>query len=160
MNWHKYYVSKEEIMSVGLTAKTKSNLGPSVGLGNPMFKDTPYANLVDKPIWLKFENAIPCWLEKPKGDYVCFPDFTDKIMVFNEEISYQIVQQEYYELLEGDEEQYAFYTGRNLKELYSEYWGSMMTLEDYLKHKPYPESEVLIFEDIPPKYLHASSSDK
>lgn len=152
---HRCYVPKEEIILNGITSFTKSNTIPIVGLGNPMITGTPFDEKVIKPSWLVFDNAIPCWLEKPKEDYVCFSQFTDKIRVFDGDVSYDIVEQLNYQLLEGLDEQEVFETGKNLEKLYIEYWASMMPLPEYINSRPYLNSEVFIFEPILPKYLRA-----
>lgn len=150
---HRCYVSKEEILLNGITFTTKSNTVPKVGLGNPIIEGAPYDKDIERPYWLDFNKAIPCWIEKPRGDYVYFSRFTDKIRVFDGDISYDIVEQINCELLDGFDEQEIFETGKSLKDLYNNYWKSMMLLDIYIEERPYLNPEVFIFEAIPSSCL-------
>ncbi|MFE3576044.1 hypothetical protein [Lysinibacillus sp. NPDC059133] len=55
--------------------------------------------------------------------------------------------------METGEEGY-FTKGLSSKEdLVKQYWESMITVEEYLKRKPYKNPEILVFETIPKKFL-------
>lgn len=84
----------------------------------------------------------------------CFPIFTDKIFVFDSEISLSIYDQAFYEDMKVfDEEALNFDTGEAIENWIEQYWKSMIPLKDYLRERPYPKPEVLIFEPVPKKII-------
>ncbi|OMF86273.1 hypothetical protein BK146_27810 [Paenibacillus sp. FSL R7-0333] len=75
-------------------------------------------------------------------------------MVFDSDIASLVTDQYYYDVLLVDEEERdSFYTGLTMKEICKQYWGTMMKFSDYLREKPYPNPEILIFKDIPKQHL-------
>jgi hypothetical protein len=73
--------------------------------------------------------------------------FSEKILVFNFDLSsdlFAYIEDEY------DGSRGHFVEGLPSKEeLMKEYWKSMIPLSEYLKHKPFNNPEVYIFEQVP-----------
>jgi len=99
----------------------------------------------------QFNIAFGAELKQPAESHLRFPMFSDKILVFNKDISS--------DLFAYKEDQYdggkgCFTVGLPSKEdLIKQYWESMNTLDEYLKHKPYKNPEILIFETVPGKLI-------
>ncbi|EGG35827.1 hypothetical protein HMPREF9412_0090 [Paenibacillus sp. HGF5] len=80
--------------------------------------------------------------------------FTDRILVFDGDISLSIYDQAFYEdLKDTDEEALNFDTGESIEHWINLYWGSLMTLEEYNETKPYSKPEVLVFDSIPKEII-------
>ena len=99
----------------------------------------------------QFNIAFGAELKQPAESHLRFPMFSDKILVFNKDISS--------DLFAYKEDQYdggkgCFTVGLPSKEdLIKQYWESMNTLDEYLKHKPYKNPQILIFETVPAKLI-------
>ncbi|EIT87439.1 hypothetical protein A374_00165 [Fictibacillus macauensis ZFHKF-1] len=150
---HKEHVSLEEVMSGGIHYATKSNNIYTKG-GNIQFEVTELLRPSNTPDWLNFRQAIGVELTNSFSKSFYFPIFTDKIRVFNLDITYSIYDQAFYEdFKDFDEEALNFDTGETIEYWIKLYWKSMMTLEDYLIKKPYSKPEVLIFESVPKEII-------
>ncbi|TVX94587.1 phosphoribosylamine--glycine ligase [Paenibacillus agilis] len=91
-------------------------------------------------------------MHKPKS--FSFPTFTDKVLVFDGDISLSIYDQVFYEdLKDTDEEALNFDTGESIEHWVKLYWNSMMVLDEYKAKKPYPRPEILVFESIPQEII-------
>ncbi|WP_413366261.1 DNA polymerase III [Lysinibacillus sp. 3P01SB] len=146
---HEYHVSMEEVMNDGIKHSTVSNNRYSIG-GKVKFDITETLRPSHTPNWLDFKEAIGVDMRNRFSTSFCFPVFTDKIRVFNGDISLAIYDQAFYEdLKDFDEEALNFDTGENIEHWIKLYWGSMVTLEEYLREHPYPNPEVLIFTSVP-----------
>ncbi|MGE6574288.1 DNA polymerase III [Paenibacillus xylanexedens] len=146
---HEYHVSLTQIMTEGITPLTKSNYWYSNG-GNVKKDIAKKLRPVNTPEWLDFNCAIGVDIEKKVSKTLCFPAFTDKIMVFDSELSMLIYDQAFY-----DDNQYTFEealdfdTGDSMEDLIQKYWGSMVTLEEYINKVPYKNPEILLFQLVP-----------
>lgn len=150
---HDHHVSIEEIMDRGINYTTKSNNWYGNG-GEIKSQIADMLKPLNAPIWVNFQKAIGVNLEphKPKSFY--FPIFTDKILVFDGNITMNIYDQSFYEDNKFTfEEALDFDTGESLEHWIKLYWNSMMTLEEYLLKKPYLKPEVLVFESIPKEII-------
>lgn len=104
------------------------------------------------PKWIDFKVAFGADLEPNEKPYYRFPVFSDKILVFNFDISSDLFAhlEDTYDGGRG-----CITEGLPSKdELMKDYWKSMLTLSDYLKHKPYDNPEVYIFEQVPAKLIN------
>lgn len=150
---HEYHVSVEEVMIGGIKYSTKSNNRYSNG-GKVKLEITEQLRPFDTPDWLNFKEAIGVDLTNRFSRSFCFPIFTEKILVFNGDISLSIYDQAFYEdLKDFDEEALNFDTGKDIEHWIKLYWDSMMTLEEYLRKRPYPKPEVLIFVSVPKEFI-------
>lgn len=150
---HEYHVSLEEVMIGGIKYSTKSNNRYSNG-GRVKFEITELLRPSNTPDWLNFKEAIGVDMTNRFSKSFGFPIFTDKILVFDGDISLSIYDQAFYEdLKDFDEEALNFDTGETIEYWIKLYWNSMKTLEDYLIKKPYPKPEVLIFESVPKEII-------
>lgn len=150
---HEHHVSLEEVMSGGIKYSTKSNNRYSNG-GRVKFEITELLRPSNTPDWLNFKEAIGVDISNRFSKSFCFPIFTDKILVFDGDISLSIYDQAFYEdFKDFDEEALNFDTGETIEYWIKLYWKSMMKLEDYLINKPYSKLEVLIFESVPKEII-------
>ncbi|MGO4789002.1 DNA polymerase III [Paenibacillus sp. 2KB_20] len=150
---HEHYVSMQEIMSVGINFMTKSNNRYSNG-GRVKLEITERFRPLNTPDWVNFKEAIGVDLVSRFTKSFCFPVFTDRILVFDGDISLSIYDQAFYEdLKDTDEEALNFDTGESIEHWINLYWGSLMTLEQYNATKPYSKPEVLVFESIPKEII-------
>ena len=150
---HEYHVSFEEVMNGGINYSTKSNNRYSNG-GKVKFDITEQLRPPNIPVWLNFKEAIGVDLVNRFSKSFCFPVFTDKIRVFNGDISLSIYDQAFYEdLKDFDEEALNFDTGESLEYWIKLYWDSMSTVEEYLRKQPYPNPEALIFTSVPKEII-------
>ena len=108
--------------------------------------------------WIDFSIALGADFKPISKHYLKFPIVTEKVLIFNRDISsdlFAYVEDEYMKV-ETDEEGY-FTKGLSSKEdLVKQYWESMITVEEYLKRKPYKNPEILVFETIPKEFLEYS----
>ncbi|MEI3604179.1 DNA polymerase III [Pseudogracilibacillus sp. SE30717A] len=150
---HEHHVSLKEVMSGGIQYSTKSNNRYSNG-GRVKFEITELLRPSNTPDWLNFKEAIGVDITNRFSKSFCFPVFTDKILVFDGDISFSIYDQAFYEdFKDFDEEALNFYTGETIEYWIKLYWKSMMPFEEYLIKKSYPKPEVLIFESIPKEII-------
>lgn len=102
---------------------------------------------VNLPKWFDFKAAFRVDLEPHEKPYFRFPVFSEKILVFNFDISsdlFAYLEDKY------DGGRGRFVEGLPAREvLMKQYWESMHTLEDYFKHKPFNNPETYIFEPVP-----------
>lgn len=146
---HPYYISEDEYLKDGINYEKVYKIKPGSTLDPDRFL---YENKPSNiPDWVVFSKAIRCYLDLPKkGKYLRIEKFTDKLMVFDSAIASLVTDQYYYDVVLVDEEERdSFYTGLTMDEVCAQYWASMMSLSNYLLKKPYPNPEILIFEDIP-----------
>lgn len=150
---HEFHVSQQEVMNSGIKYSTKSNHRYSNG-GRVKLEITENLRPSDIPKWVNFKEAIGADIINRFTESFCFPIFTDKILVFDSEISLSIYDQAFYEdMKEFDEEALNFDTGETIEYWIEQYWKSMIPLKDYLRERPYPEPEVLIFEPVPKEII-------
>ncbi|KQN97051.1 hypothetical protein [Paenibacillus sp. Leaf72] len=146
---HDHHVSIEEIMKEGISFSTQSNNWyGNGGEVKPLITDK--VRPLKAPMWANFKKASGANLEPhvPKSFY--FPIFTDKILVFDGNITMNIYDQAFYEENKFTfEEALDFDTGETLEYWIKRYWDSMMTLEEYFSKKTYTKPEVLVFESVP-----------
>ncbi|MEG0472628.1 MAG: hypothetical protein RR588_09855 [Solibacillus sp.] len=104
--------------------------------------------------WVDFNKAFGAHLEQPERPYLTFPLATNKILVFNRDLSsdlFSYIEDEYMKHETGGG---YFTVGLPSKEdLITQYWDSMMELDDYLAKKPYKNAEILIFTTVRPELL-------
>jgi hypothetical protein len=143
------YISSQNILSEGLNHKTVTRW---YGKGGNLFPQlTERFRPTNLPKWIDFKIAFGANLEICGKLYFRFPVFSDKILVFNAEIST--------DLFGYKEDQYDGGKGHYtvglppIEDLLVQYWESMKTLNDYLKYKPYNNPEILIFEPVPAKLI-------
>ncbi|MBT2682214.1 hypothetical protein [Bacillus sp. ISL-37] len=101
----------------------------------------------NSPKWIDFKVAFGADLEPYEKPYFRFPMFSEKILVFNFDISSDLFAhlEDLYDGGKGN-----FVEGLPSKEeLMKEYWKSMIPLSEYLMHKPFNNPEVYIFEQVP-----------
>jgi hypothetical protein len=150
---HEHHVSVDEVMRDGISYYTKSNNWYGNG-GEVKVKITNQLKPAGIPLWVDFKKAlgVNITLHIPKS--FCFPVFTDKILVFDGDISMSIYDQAFY-----DDNKYTFEevldfdTGESIEHWIQLYWDSMMTLEEYIAKKPYSKPEVLVFESVPKEII-------
>ncbi|MBS4199139.1 hypothetical protein KHA93_05655 [Bacillus sp. FJAT-49732] len=103
------------------------------------------------PKWIDFEVAFKADLEGYEKPYYRFPVFSDKILVFNQDISSDLFA--YIEDI-YDGSKWRFVEGLPSKEdLMKHYWASMNTLDEFLKNKPFNNPELYIFEPVPAQLI-------
>lgn len=103
------------------------------------------------PEWVDFDVAFRADLEAFEKPCYRFPMFSEKILVFNHDLSSDLFA--YIEDL-SDGGRGRFVEGLPTKEdLMKLYWASRNTLDEYLKNKPYNNPEVYIFEPVPAKLI-------
>ncbi|KRV46074.1 hypothetical protein [Bacillus sp. TH007] len=150
---HKFHVSWQEVMNSGIKYSTKSNHRYSNG-GRVKLEITENLRPSNIPKWINFKEAIGADIINLFTESFCFPIYTDKIFVFDSEISLSIYDQAFYEdMKEFDEEALNFDTGETIEYWIGQYWKSMIPLKDYLRKRPYPKSEILIFEPVPKEII-------
>ncbi len=146
---HQHHVPFKDIMEDGIKSTTQSNHVYGNG-GSIHLEITERFRPVGAADWIDFKNTVRANITNRFSKSFCFPVFTNKIKVFNSEISLNIYDQAFYEDLKyTDEEALNFDTGKSLEYWIKEYWQSMVSLEQYIEKKPYKEPEILIFEDVP-----------
>lgn len=147
-----HYVPPQQILEDGITHLTKSNNFYSTG-GGIEIELTEKLRPSYAPEWIDFKKAIGVRLKKTFSRTFCFPVFTDKIMVFNFDISMFIYDQAFF-----DDHNYmlvealGYDTGEEIENHIKRYWDSMMTLDEYLKTTPF-EPEILLFEPVPSEII-------
>jgi hypothetical protein len=103
------------------------------------------------PKWIDFKVSFKADLKEYEKPFYRFPIFTDKILVFNQDISsdlFAYIEDTY------DGGRGFFVEGLPPKEdLMKQYWESMNTLDEYLKNNPFNNPEVYIFEQVPAKLI-------
>ncbi|MHA2854172.1 hypothetical protein [Paenibacillus sp. HGF5] len=150
---HEHHASIEEIISGGINFMTKSNNRYSNG-GRVKLEITERFRPFNTPDWVNFSEAVGVDLVNRFTKSFCFPVFTDRILVFDGDISLSIYDQAFYEdLKDTDEEALNFDTGESIEHWINLYWGSLMTLEEYNETKPYSKPEVLVFDSIPKEII-------
>jgi len=107
--------------------------------------------------WIDFKKGIVVLLESYTfTNYFTFPVFTDKIMVFNRDITTELfsyIEDESVFDETGVEGTMVTPGTPDRRELVNEYWRSRILLSEYLKEPPYSNSEIMIFEHVPKNIL-------
>lgn len=139
------YISPQNALDKGLNHKTLTRWYAN---GGNLFPElTERFRPINSPKWIDFKIAFGADLEPYEKPHLRFPVHSEKILVFNLDISsdlFAYIEDKY------DGGRGYFTEGLPSKEdLIKEYWGSMNTLDGYLKHKPYKKPEILIFEPVP-----------
>ncbi|MDF9413195.1 hypothetical protein E1B06_16045 [Brevibacillus laterosporus] len=146
------HINPQNALNEGLNIRTVTRLYTNGGDLYPEITDR--FKSINSPKWIDFKIAFGAELVLPTKPYLRFPTFSDKILVFNQDISsdlFAYIEDEYMEEETGG----GYFTeGLPSKEdLVSQYWESMLTIEEYLNYKPYKEPEILIFETVPAKLI-------
>lgn len=147
--YHRYdqdlNISPQRVLKEGLNHRTATRW---YSRGAKFFPElTEQFRPVNSPKWIDFKVAFGADLEPFEKPYFRFPVFSEKILVFNFEISSDLFAH-LEDLYDGGKGH--FIDGVPSKEeLMKEYWKSMMPLSDYLKHRPFENTEVYIFEQVP-----------
>ncbi|MEC2076333.1 hypothetical protein [Metabacillus fastidiosus] len=143
-------IIQQNALSKGLSRRTGSRWYGNGGGG--LFPElTERFRPANSPKWIDFNIAFGADLEPFEKPCLRFPIFSDKILVFNRDIST--------DLFGYMEDQYdggkGYYTVGlpPIEDLIVQYWESMTTLDEYFKHNPYNDPEVLIFETVPGKLI-------
>lgn len=156
---HEFYVSIEEILDNEITSSIKSNYWYSCG-GKVKPEITKKLRPFGVPNWVDFDKAIGVDLIQRTETSLCFPIFTEKVMVFDKDISSLIYDQSFFEDNQYTfEEAINFDTGKSIEELILSYWGSMIPLKEYMKEKPYNNPEILLFEPVPKEIIKVVEKD-
>lgn len=156
---HECYISVEEVRKNGINYNTRSNNWYTCG-GKVNLEKTNDLKPFGVPNWVDFSKAIMTDMIQNHIESFYFPVFTDKILVFNSEISKLIYDQAFYDDNKYTfEETHRFDTGKNIDWLIREYWLSMTTLEEYLLNNPYDEPELIIFEPVPKEIIQVDSKE-
>ena len=142
-------ISPQRVLKEGLNHRTKTRW---YSRGANFFPElTDCFRPVNLPEWIDFKVAFGADLEPYEKPCFRFPVFSDKILVFNFDISSDLFAH-LEDLYDGGRGQ--FIKGLPSKEeLIKEYWRSMIPLSEYLKQKPFNNPEVYIFEPVPAKLI-------
>ncbi|PAD67532.1 hypothetical protein CHH83_18430 [Bacillus sp. 7586-K] len=146
------HISPQNSLDSGLSIRTATWRYTN---GGDLFPEiTELLRPATSPKWLDFKIAFGAELVPSAKPYFRFPLFSDKIFVFNQELSddlFAYVEDEYMKAETGG----GYFTKGlpSKEELVKQYWESMMTVDGYLKEKPYKEPEILIFEQVPKTLL-------
>ena len=92
---HEYFISKEKVMQEGIKFTTKSNNRYSNG-GRVVIEKTESLKPFNTPDWVDFKKAIGVDIFNRFSRSFCFPVFTNKILVFDGEVSLSIYDQAFY----------------------------------------------------------------
>jgi hypothetical protein len=142
---HDLSISPQRVLKEGLNRRTATRW---YSRGANFFPElTEQFRPANLPTWLDFKVAFGADLEPYEKPYYRFPMFSDKILVFNFDLSSDLFA--YLEdLYDGGNGH--FVEGLPSKEeLMKEYWRSMIPLSEYLEHKPFNKPEVYIFVQVP-----------
>ncbi|EFV74531.1 hypothetical protein HMPREF1013_05173 [Bacillus sp. 2_A_57_CT2] len=142
-------ISPQRVLKEGLNHKTATRW---YSRGANFFPQlTERFRPVNLPKWIDFKVAFGADLEPYEIPYFRFPVASDKILVFNFDISSDLFA--YIEAIPDGGKGYLVEGLPSKEELMKEYWESMTTLAEYLKHKPFNNPEVYIFEPVPPNLI-------
>lgn len=146
------YINPEQALKHGLNISTKT--GSYTNGGRLFSKVTEKYRPLRAPTWIDFGQAIGAEFTEPSKPYFKFPIFTNKILIFNREISsdlFAYIEDDYMKEETGG----GYFTkGLPSKEtLVKQYWESMISIEDYLANRPYENAEILIFMTVSPEIL-------
>ncbi|MGM0789787.1 MAG: hypothetical protein ACQEUD_06810 [Bacillota bacterium] len=142
-------ISPQRVLKEGLNLRTATRW---YSRGANFFPElTDRFRSLNLPEWIDFKVAFGADLEPYEKPYFRFPVFSEKILVFNMDISSDLFAhiEDIYDGGRG-----YFVEGLSSKEvLINKYWESMNTLADYLKHRPFNNPEIYIFEQVPAKLI-------
>lgn len=141
--------SPQRVLIEGLNHKTATR-GYSRG-ANFFPELTERFRPVHLPEWIDFKVAFGADLEPDEKPYLRFPVSSDKILVFNFDISSDLFA--HIEAIPDGGKGYLVEGLPSKDDLMKEYWESMSTLTDYMKHNPFNNPEVYIFEPVPPNLI-------
>lgn len=126
----------DRVLKKGLNHSTATKWYSSSG---KLFAEIDCFRPAHLPKWIDFKVAFGAHLEPFEKPYFQFPMFSDKILVFNLDISSELFAYLYEDV-----------KGLPSKEdLVKQYWESMHTLEEFLRYKPFNNPEIFIFEAVP-----------
>jgi len=150
------YVDPQIALNNGLSKNTVARFSSNGGRLFPELTDL--TRPINAEQWIDFSIAFGADFAPISKHYIRFPIVTEKVLIFNRDIStdlFAYVEDEYMKVETGEE---GYFTkGLSSKEdLVKQYWESMMTVEEYLKRKPYKKPEILVFETIPKEFLEYS----
>ena len=138
-------ISPQRVLKEGLNHKTATKWYSNSG---NLFPDlTNRFRPANLPKWIDFKVAFRADLEVYENPYYRFPVFSDKILVFNLDISSDLFAYYEDELL-GGSGYYAEVLPPKL-DLMKQYWESIHTLDEFMKCKPFNNPETYIFETVP-----------
>ncbi|MDQ0232626.1 hypothetical protein [Metabacillus malikii] len=142
-------ISPNRVLKEGLNHRTATRW---YSRGANFFPElTERCRPVNVPKWIDFNVAFGADLEPHEKPYYRFPVFSEKILVFNFDLSsdlFSYIEDSY------DGGRGYFVEGLPSKEnLMKQYWDSMLPLSEYLEQKPYNNPELYIFEEVPAKLI-------
>lgn len=142
-------ISPQRVLKEGLNHKTATRW---YSKSSDLFPElTERYRPANSPKWIDFKVAFRADLEEYEKPFYRFPAFSDKILVFNRDISsdlFAYIEDTY------DGGRGYFVEGLPSKEdLMKQYWESMNTLDEYLKNNPFNNPELYIFEQVPAKLI-------
>ncbi len=150
---HEHHVSIQNVMSNGINFLTKSNNWYGNG-GGVELQITEMTRPRNVPTWVDFKMTVGVDLAPHIPRTFFFPIFTDKILIFDGDISMSISDQAFYENNKYTfDEALDFDTGKSIEYWIKKYWDSMMTLEEYSNKLQYQRPEILVFESIPKEII-------
>ncbi|HHY72159.1 MAG TPA: hypothetical protein GX497_02810 [Bacillus bacterium] len=139
------YISPQNALNEGLSRRTATRWYGNGGNFFPELTDRFRPQRLPK--WIDFKNAVGADFEPPDKPYFRFPVFSERILVFNFDISSDLFAhiEDIYDGGKG-----RFVEGLPSKEdLIKQYWDSMTTIDEYLEHKPFKNPQIVIFETVP-----------
>ncbi|WP_078552139.1 hypothetical protein [Bacillus alkalicellulosilyticus] len=146
------FVNPQRVLDEGLNIQTETRWYTNGGSLYPEI--TEHYKPIHSPKWIDFKLAVGADLNAPPKPYYRFSVFSEKILVFNRDVSSDLFAYIEDEYMEAEAGKGYFTVGLPSKEeLVKQYWESMFTVEDFIKYKPYNNPEVLIFETVPAKII-------
>lgn len=146
------YNSPSNALNEGLNKNTIT--GRYTNGGNLFPEITEKLRPLNAESWINFKYAFGAELIPPSKPYLKFPLFTDKVLVFNQDLSsdlFAYIEDQYMEQETGGG---YFTVGLPTKEeLVKLYWESMLSIDEYLTSKPYANAEILIFKSVSPELI-------
>lgn len=138
-------ISPQRVLKEGINVETKTSWYSNSG---KFFQElTESLRPASVPNWVDFNQAIGANLEPYEEPYYRFPIFSRKIMVFNFDYSSEVFAH-LEDMYDGGLGRYTVGIPSK-KELIQKYWEGMTPIDDYLKHKPYKNPEIYMFEPVP-----------
>ncbi|WP_226669652.1 hypothetical protein [Metabacillus litoralis] len=142
-------ISPQRVLQEGLSHKTATRWYSKI---NDLFPELIEIYRPENlPKWVDFKNAFKADLEEYEKPFYRFPRLTDKILVFNGEITSDLFA--YIEDIYDGGRGYLVEGLPSKEDLIKQYWDSMNTLDEYLKNVPYNNPDIYIFDQVPAKLI-------
>ncbi len=147
------YVNPHITLNKGLSKSTAVRFYTNGGRLFPEITDL--TRPLNAEQWIDFSVAFGADFNPISEQYIKFPIVSEKILVFNREITndlFAYIEEEY---MKGEIGEEGYFTKGlpSKEELMKQYWESMITVKEYVKQKPYKNPEILVFETIPIELL-------